>query len=574
MSNRKPPTIITQLSKDIAKVLEKHLINEILDGERFTSELKLLLSRYCYEKNLLYRDSLENRDYRLNALEDEADWFLNYVLLNRRIGLARVNSKLDKKGGKAENEDVKPIPTNMHKLFEKLCCFSQHRNRGEWKETKIERSKKSSSLDIYPDYFNILGKALRNQKKVLGDDISTVSRNTRTKFGSYWLIVGSGSETCSAEIGEELNLLEVLTMLPLPLKAGFSNNRDVLGILEKVIITLYNRYGLLRICGLPPQDWFPREKPSINGLRELTLLRIKTTRTEEWIQSKYDKAWETAFNLVIKMTKSGKIAGFKHFSQTSWKIKGYETFSYSEIGREMMDKIYTIGYIDGVTNPTVDAYNEYGEEIESIFDTIIDSNVEDHLNNKNVTSTDDHEESEDVEPPNVAIDPHPIIVSLHLDDEDKKKVLKKIINEASTELKNNPVLLEFITVIIEESEFFGKNGLFNDAHFRSLTEKDTRYNSLSDEELVKRLEIDIDMLIFEKQLSRYEKNNDMDASKQLVVEFIRHCNIGKNIFDKAFFKILHTRLPTNSPLKNLSHEELGRSLYRKAIDFINELDDY
>ena len=253
--SQKIPAIVFHLSADILFLLEKYLTKNDFDENRFSIELEMLLSQSKkYTNDLLFKDYNESIYYQETELQDEAYFYLTNVLLERRIRLATVNSGLDVKGIKSEDEMPKSIPTNMHLLLKILCSFSNHKNRVEWKTTDIQRSQDLQNIDITPDWFRILEKDLHSQRNRLGNDFDDHGHKTKDKFGPYWLTVGA----YATEVGEELNLIEVLSMVPLPLESGFSQDKAVRKLFLQVILTLNNRYGLLRSCGLPPKEWHSR----------------------------------------------------------------------------------------------------------------------------------------------------------------------------------------------------------------------------------------------------------------------------------------------------------------------------
>lgn len=225
------------------------------------------------------------------SIHSEAIRYVDEVLLMRPVELARANG--DK-------------PTNAHLLLQRLCRLSAA--PGEWAETEVcRRSDTPASLDA--TWFRNTALALRAQRRRQGDASSAAARNRREASGPYWLLAGP----CAEETGEELDLRDVVEIVPKPLRAGFSADPEVTSLLNRLVGVLNTRYRLLRTCGLLPEKWLDRDEPGINRLKDLAQMRKRAVRSASWQQGQPEAAFEQAFDALVAERGGKPVAGFSRF---------------------------------------------------------------------------------------------------------------------------------------------------------------------------------------------------------------------------------------------------------------------
>jgi hypothetical protein len=225
-------------------------------------------------------------------IHQEAIRYVEEVLLMKPLQLAKKNG--DK-------------PTNLHLLFRTLCRFSDA--PGNWTDSDITRSDSAIEEESAP-WFDKLGQLLRIQYKKQDNKVNVTALNRRNISGSYWFNAGD----CYERVCEELTLLNVLQMTPVPLNSSFANDEEFSRLLKGSIDSLNMRYRWLRSCGLPPEDWLQADKPSIEHLKELANLRKHAVATDEWFKEQYLVAFKTAFN-ELAQTNNHKWAGFNTFEE-------------------------------------------------------------------------------------------------------------------------------------------------------------------------------------------------------------------------------------------------------------------
>lgn len=286
----KPAGILFALSRELGAIIGNHLAQEDGDEEKLWLEVLLTLNKEVYRNKLLFTDyRVEQRDEWLylrhgrQRIYREADFYLHAVL-GRRLAVA--NNLSDK-------------ATNMHNLLTAYCCLHQD---ARWRESCIVRGKEMVARD--GDFFSRTAAKLERQCKRLGDAYGEVSARRRAEFGAFWL----QAEGCAAETAEELSLFDVIEAAPRLLDA----EQDTPLLLLKVLESLNEKYGLLRSCGLPPDEWFGVENLSVAQLEQLKQLQ-KSAKSLIAQGCSKEIAYRNAFAGLQK--DGGKVAGFKTFGE-------------------------------------------------------------------------------------------------------------------------------------------------------------------------------------------------------------------------------------------------------------------
>jgi hypothetical protein len=243
-----PSSILFHLSREIGGIINDYLTEPAPNYEKLWLEILLTLNKPYYRQHLLFTDyynqnSLYEFSYQGKKIHAEANFYLIEVL-GRTLTLAN---------------GIKQNPTNMHALLIAYCALTQDQR---WHSSTIVRD--AHTTENIGDFFTATAKKLSQQCQKLGDNYSKIAKSRRLEFGAYWFKV----ENYAAQVAEELNLFQVIETIPTPLNNG--QERPLL--LLKVLENLNEKYGLLRSCGLPPQQWLLNPKPSIADLEELKQL--------------------------------------------------------------------------------------------------------------------------------------------------------------------------------------------------------------------------------------------------------------------------------------------------------------
>jgi hypothetical protein len=223
----------------------------------------------------------------------------------------------------------KSLPTNLHLLLLMLFRYSKDE---KWLRTRIKRKKTKSC--IHDLFFKKTANILKRQCHQL-KNMGMVSKTYREKYGIFHFISGNNS----TELVEEISLFDVIEAVPTPLVKSLTESPAwYIPLLERILVSLNESYGLLRSCGLPPHQW--QGELSIGKLRALKQLKKTAdsyliTGDKKDIYSAYQQAFITMSN------EKTKIAGFEYFTE----------FSQSVVGRALL-KIDIISFDDENTNLT------------------------------------------------------------------------------------------------------------------------------------------------------------------------------------------------------------------------------
>lgn len=211
---------------------------------------------------------------------------------------------------------MKSLPNNLHRLLEQLCRHSLNKN---WSNTIIER-RKNSVTENCASFFKDTANKLKNQVKN-NHKVSSVSETYRTQYGAFQLTACDNS----AVVPEEISLFDVVEALPVPLKPEFLQHKPdwFAPLVERIVISLNDKYGLLRSCGLAPELWHKRL--SSGKLRDLKQLKKGVDKILESESSLSMFEAYRMFFLEMKKEQS-KIAGFKDFDE----------FRTSELGTTLL----------------------------------------------------------------------------------------------------------------------------------------------------------------------------------------------------------------------------------------------
>jgi hypothetical protein len=369
--SHKPPEIITHFSRQLGHIMADYLTNPDLDGKRHPLKDRLAVKiMLTLSEVKLYREELLFRDYRLSNEElwvdsvianggirkhyDEAMFYVHVVLCKRLQLVAKRKS----------------FPTNLHFLLVMLCRSSVDTR---WLKTWIKRSRKPAT-DIYAAFFKHMAEILKRQCQRAKDD-SPLVKTLQERYGHLYLMVGENR----AKILEEISLFDVIEAAPVPLNTCIKQiPRWYSRLLEHSLLSLNEQYGLLRSCGLPPQEFW--DTLSIGRLRELKNLK---QAAEAYLKSgehkNHEEAYKQAFadmaNSKTNPTSAGttgqdkkvKVAGFADF----WDFAG------SEVGTTLLKtpriSIHSYGNDEPAYDPIDPAGNSH-EEMNDIFAQVVANN--------------------------------------------------------------------------------------------------------------------------------------------------------------------------------------------------------
>ena len=328
---QKPPESVSQFAFQFSKYVAEYLSDPSLQDsrhplkDRLAIKILLVLSYHLYYKKdaketSLFRHELLFQDFRLSEDEQwlvipdssghsqriytEAFNYLTEVLCKRTQLISTHQAKL----------------TNVHKLLLMLWRYSVEER---WLGTRLKRNNRPNiaPVDFSGSFFERTARILEKQYENL-TDLSMMVKNIRLKYGALFLSVG----TYRCCVADEMSLFDVIEAVPAPLRTTLlqpSPPRWYQPLVEKIILNLNEKYGLLRSCGLSPSDW--HERFSVGILRELKeLKKLADSYKKQDIDLDNEQAFEKAFATLL--AEQGKVAGYTEFKD----------FKYSEVGFAMM----------------------------------------------------------------------------------------------------------------------------------------------------------------------------------------------------------------------------------------------
>ncbi|MCK4494098.1 MAG: hypothetical protein KAU26_08590 [Methylococcales bacterium] len=418
-ASRKPPRIITIVAKKLGGILADYLSNPTLLGQRIplkdrlTVKIMLSLNKKFYRRELLFRD------YSQKA----SDLLIDYVMPSGHIEKLHIESIYYTEEILSRRLTIvskqKSLPSNMHMLLLMLCRYNLN---DCWQRTKIKR--RHTEPSVTDPFFKKTETIAKKQCKKL-IKVSAVSETYRKKYGCFQLVSGRNS----AELIEEISLFDLIEVMPLPLKPEITSQSTwFVPLIERIVSSLNENYGLLRSCGLPPQEW--RGALSIGKLRDLKLLK-KTTDSllKTGQQRELNLAYQQAFlEIQVHKTKNpnklAKLAGFYDFIE----------FSHSKVGTALLKTEFN-------------SFEDNGKESHSFAETL--------------AAEDD--------------------CSSEMD-----SALKKLLTDYSDNF--TPLTAYFFEyVLVLQYPLYGDKGLFNDLQFRRLVAADENYATMEEEKLVDKI---------------------------------------------------------------------------------------
>lgn len=324
----RPPEIITHFARQLSHILAEHLVdpgrgnNRHPFRDRFALKLMLSLSQArLYREELLFRDYSQQRD----------DLWVDYVLPGG--GTQKLHTESIFYVGLVLGKPLqlvakhKSLPTNLHLLLLMLCRYSLDTH---WLRTWVKR-KHEPATDIHEAFFNPVAKLLKGlcqRLKIVGPLVQTYQQ----RYGALYLTTGQNR----AEIPAEISLLDVVEIVPCPLNAAIKLLPAWYpALMERILLSLNEAYGLLRSCGLPPQEFW--DELSVGKLRELKQLKaLAEPYLESSVKNSRHDAFEQAFATLqdkknttqdqATQNKLSKIAGFDSFL----------AFAGSKVGARML----------------------------------------------------------------------------------------------------------------------------------------------------------------------------------------------------------------------------------------------
>lgn len=438
---QQPPTIITTLARQLSRILTDYLCRPELNLDRHSLAervyIKLLLT---LSQSKLYHSQLLFRDFGLeHAATQEAFTFNGRTLLVHSECKFYLETLLSKP--LAIIAKHKSLPTNLHMLLLMLCRNHIH---PVWRHTRIKR--RQTTLGHLPEAFfrpcaDRLKQLIQNTKQ-LGE----VDKHYQQRYGKLYLIVGQNQ----AEIPGAMSLFNVLGALPLPLNPSLHERAPhwYLALIERILLALNEEYGLLRSCGLAPQEFLG--KLSIGRLRSLKSLKdnAEVLITEQRLA--HSDAYARAFKQLYAQQNDGA-EGKKH------KFAGYEdfdAFAGSEVGMRML-RI-----------------------------ALISLTVED-------------ESSAEFDPPAVLAANHPEL----------QVQMASLLTRFPQSF--NPVTAYFFNAtIVLQLPIYGQDGVLVDSQFQTLLAKDKTYAQLTQEQAVERLIRKIKNIIAQQQTDDDDDQDD------------------------------------------------------------------
>lgn len=324
------PTIVWRLAADLHRLLQRELARPHYDEENVAWGLLLILSREPYRSELLFRDyDLTSADLWVTTAGDDqdpdaqdaaadapapghadrvfkpAESYLAQVLC-RRLTLA--NNLMDR-------------PTNMHTL---LGLLAAHGPTGQgWSKVQVARAAIPPATALAPPYFARIARTLAAQVRRL-TQYGGISARRRADYGPIWLTIPG----CAAELAEELTLWDCLAALPVPVERDLDEASQ--HQLVRVLESLNEKYGLLRSCGLDPDQWHEAPGLSVDRLKKLHSLRKQAITLLVRAPNGGAVAPETAYAKAFEalQTDGKPLAGFCDFND----------FVRSPVGEQMIHR--------------------------------------------------------------------------------------------------------------------------------------------------------------------------------------------------------------------------------------------
>lgn len=494
-----------------------------------------------YLNGLLFRDYRQDSQYHEYSLGEygclrlhpEACRYVDEVLLLRRLELARSIGK---------------NPTNMHRLLEYFCRQSraedgrQSSDQGgsHWRGTEIRRE-----IDGAPReeaWFGPVADALRAQIKELGDKLSKVSYNRRAADGPYWLHAGP----CSERVGEELNLWEVLVIVPKPLGPGFSLDSGFRQLLKAVVGSLNTRYRLLRGCGLVPEDWLHRDEPSMDHLKDLAQLRKLAWSSPDWLEGRREEAFAQAFAALRQLPKhNGKVGGFASFEAWCASEEG-DAMLHRGCTREISWEYLIAGITEGASLDDPEGRDPFAPRDS-------DTGASEDFPEERLASSAGGTQGDQGGLDSLLAAPD---------------TMAQTLEDAGPRLADNPVLQAFFRwVLVEGRQWMGRHGLARQPAFQALLARDTRYAALSEKTLAVRLSVEASLLILDVRLETHP-----GPVSPALYAYLRRVAIEEQpepvLFKDKSFKTLVAKEPT---LNALSPEKLSAHLRRESLELLQTL---
>jgi hypothetical protein len=351
-----PPRIITNFSIELSRILSDYLSNPEIEDKRIPLKDRLAIKLMLTLNKQVYRDKLLFRDFSKNP----SDLFEKYVTSNGSIKKLHIESIYYTQDVLAKRLTIvskhKSLPSNLHLLLLMLFRYSED---DKWLKTRIKRKKTHTCInDLYFKRTANILKRQCNQLKCVG----SVSKTYREKYGIFHFISGNNS----TELVEEISLFDVVEVIPTPLKKSLTKfPRWYAPLLERIVLSLNEKYALLRSCGLPPDLW--HDELSVSKLRALKQLKkmadsYKKSAQKNDVYSVYQQAFLTLLN------EKTKVAGFEDFI----------SFSHSSVGRALL-KMETVS-IDGENENSYSLTDTYSEadnnsnEMEAALKTLLVDN--------------------------------------------------------------------------------------------------------------------------------------------------------------------------------------------------------
>ncbi len=223
--------------------------------------------------------------------------------------------------------------TNMHYLL--LAILRLGPSDEGWPQANMERNEAQITQASLSNSFIRIKHLLKNIINNLGSHYSKALVRCRAQQGSVKL--SCLEQMC--EVPEEVNLADILCSimtipiippahLPLHANDGSEHIKKYFSCLISVIRSLDRRYATLRGLGLSPRQYLNFQALSDGDLRQLSQLKRQAheliKEEDKFNESKIQKAWEQAFNIV-----KGE---HKHLAH----CESFRHFYYSHVGETLM----------------------------------------------------------------------------------------------------------------------------------------------------------------------------------------------------------------------------------------------
>ncbi len=418
-ASRKPPRIITIFAKKLGGILADYLSNPELLGQRIplkdrlTVKIMLSLNKKFYQRELLFRDYSQK----------SSDLLIDYVMPKGHIEKLHIESIYYTEEILSRRLTIvskqKSLPSNLHMLLLMLCRYNVN---DVWQRTKIKR--RHTEPSVTDTFFKATETIAKKQCKKL-KNVSAVSETYRKKYGCFQLVLGRNS----AELIEEISLFDLIEVMPSPLKSAITTQSTwFVPLIERILSSLNENYGLLRSCGLPPQEW--RGELSIGKLRDLKLLkRTSDDLLKTGQQKELSLAYQQAFlEIQARKTKNpkklAKLAGFYDFME----------FSHSKVGTALLKIEFN-------------SFDDSGKENHGFADTLA---AEEECSSE------------------------------------MDSALKNLLTDYTDSF--TPLTAYFFEqVLVLQRPLYSDKGLFNDIQFRRLVAADKNYAKMKEEKLVDKI---------------------------------------------------------------------------------------